>query len=257
MSDDRIDEGNTGESVSGTNEAPARLSSTKQNGTMRAVIIAIVLIAALVAILQFTGVLKLGSSPTGEEAAVAGSAVARINGEEIPRSELDKRLAQIRATIPEGSPDPTKDAAFELQIVDELINLALLKQLAVDAGYTATDDAVAAEIAQVTELFGSEEALNGQLAAVGLSRTDFEENVRNELLIRQLVEANTEVKNIVVTDAEIEQAYQQSFSGVEEAPALEEARDFIRDQLTQQKTNAVIQAYVDDVRSKANIEILL
>jgi len=267
MSEDTKDERKETEVAEEQSEVKSTAGVSKNNKkSVNGIILAVVALAALFAILQFTGAINLGGSSDTDDKNLSmvgtneGSptdVIAKVNGKEILRADLDKRLAEIQSSIPEGNQDPTLDANFQLQIVDELVNLELLKQLASDAGYTVTDEDVAKEVTEVTQVFGTDEELDAQLTAVGLTRDQFEENVKNELLIRQLIEAETDIEDIEVTDDEIETAYNQAFANQEDAPSLEEAADFIKEQLTQQETTTIVQTYLGEVRSDADIEVLL
>lgn len=247
----------------GAAEKPPVAKGKKAKGSPVAIIVVVVLLLVVLGALHYSGVLpSLERTDTDDSSSMQGdqdesAVVATVNGAEVTRGELNERLDQIRASVPEGSPDPTQDAAFELQIADELVNLALLKQEAEKQGFTVSDEDVASEIEEVTKIFGTEEALEAQLDAVGLTREEFERNVRNELLIRQVVEANTDINNVSVSDEEIQAAYESNFEGQENAPSLEDASDFIKEQLTQQKTNAIIQAYLEKVRADADIQLML
>jgi hypothetical protein len=243
------------------NSAPSsKTASAAKKMNMKPVIGVIGGLVLLFAVLHFAGVIDLSETTTQDsdtEIPQATGVVARVNGEDIMRAELDERLEQIRNSIPEGSPDPTQDAAFSLQMLDELINIKLLELLALDAGYTVSDDEIQAEVDAVAELFGGEEQLATELSTVGLSDEEFRENVANELLIRQLIDDNTTIDEIEISDEQIQEAYNQAFAGQEDAPVIEEVSGFIEEQLRQQETSAEVQAFIETKRSEANVEILL
>jgi hypothetical protein len=252
--------GSTNDATSNTSSTPLKASDKKPG--FKPVIIVVGLLIVLFGALQLGGVIDITQTQDNDQDDIAAGTdsdkvVARVNGEDIAQAELDERLAQVKRTVPEGTPDPTSDAGFQLQMLDEIINIKLLQQLAVNAGYTVSDDEVDAEIEEVKGLFGGEEQLNQQLDAIGLTQEVFRENVQNELLIRQLLDDNTSVDEIEITDEEIQDAYDQSFGTQEDAPAFDEVSGFIEEQLRQQAVNQEMQSYVDEVRNNADIEVLL
>lgn len=267
MSEDykeREGDANASETTAGGTQANTTAKTVSKRGssnsTVRYVVIAVVVLALAGAALVYSGVVDMGGTTGDNDEATAQSGdpesvVATVNGASITRAELDERITQIRETIPEGTPDPTADAGFELQVLDELVNLKLLEQKATEAGFTVSEDDIAAEVAKVEEMFGSPEALTEQLTVVGLSQEEFESNVENELLIRQVIEQNTAVGDIQISEEEIQAAYDQAFAGQEGAPALEEVSPFIEDQLRQQQTGALLQAYIEEIRTTADIQI--
>lgn len=181
--------------------------------------------------------------------------VATVNGVAITRGELDAKIAQIRKTIPDGMDDPTQTADFEMDVLDEIINLKLLVSRAEAQGLTVTDEQVQAEITSLIDVFGGEENFNAQLTATGLTRAELEENMKNELRIRALVDAETNLNEVEVTDAEVKAAYDLAVAGSDSTttPSLADISEMLKAQLIQQKSAAIVDAYLNDLRTGATI----
>jgi parvulin-like peptidyl-prolyl isomerase len=132
--------------------------------------------------------------------------IAKGKGFEIKRSELDEVMMGIKSsaaargqTIP-----PAQLAQFESQLLDRLIQDQLLLQKATDADRTNGVQKASSQMNLLLERFGSQEALERQMKAVGLTVAELrskitQENTAQAVKIREL--------NVTVTDAEVKQFY--------------------------------------------------
>jgi|GEM_PF-2265062 len=242
-------------------EAPAAEKATKGSSSKLWVVVGLLVLLGALAYGFNTGLFggNGSSDDSGVSAADATAAVARIDGVEITRGELNTKMTQVKSTFPAGMADIGDEAAFEQVVLNEIINVHILTEEAKARDYTASDADVDAEIAQLAEMFGGEEAFNTQLETAGLSVEELRENMRNEIMIRQLVDANTDIKEVSVTDEELQQAYDEAIATIspEEAPSFDEISEMLRTQLLQQKSVEVINAYIDMLREGKNIEILI
>jgi hypothetical protein len=181
--------------------------------------------------------------------------VATVNGVTISRGELNEKIEQVQQSIPEGVPDPTQDAAFELQLLDDLINLKLLTMEAESRNYTVTEEEIEAEKQILIEQFGGEEIFQLRLNTFGITEEELNENMRVELLIRQLLEDETDIELVEVTDAEIQDTYDSAVATVgDQAPPLESVKEMIRAELTNQKSAELVNEYIEALRAESNIE---
>jgi parvulin-like peptidyl-prolyl isomerase len=183
--------------------------------------------------------------------------VASVIGTTITRADLDKKIEQIKLSLPEGSPDPTEDAAFEVQLLQDMIDLELLTAAAMDKNYTVTDDEVDAEIGLIIEQFNSEDEFYAELETVGLTKEELRENIKTEMHIRRLLDEETELSNVTASDEEISDLYELSVGDSEDAPPLVDVSEMIKSQILNQKSASIIDAYVTELRENAEIEINL
>jgi hypothetical protein len=238
--------------------APVSSPQPKKKSKALLIIVALVVIAIVVALAA--KFMPNASKQSAKASTDPTSIVANVNGIDITRGELDKKIAQVKSTVPEGSADPSADAAFELQLLDEVVNLKLLVSTAQARNFTVADADIQTEIDALVTKFGSQEEFQKQLTANGLTADELKENMRNELLIRQLIDSETDIKNVVVTDAEIKTTYDQAIAGADkgtDTPPLAEVSEMIKAQLLQQKSATIVQEYINKLRAGAKINILL
>ncbi len=190
-------------------------------------------------------------------ASEVGAVVATVNGVKITRDELDKKIEQVKKTLPEGAGDPTEDASFELQLLNEVINLKLLVDTAEKKNYVATDDQINAQRAIIVEQFGSEENLAAQLKTFGITEDELRENMKNEIMIKQLLSDETDIDKVVVTDEEVKQAYDNAIAGAEGAPAFEDISEMLRSQIKDQKGAGIVNDYIEKLKKESDIKITL
>jgi len=213
-------------------------------------IVLLIAVAGLAALHAF-GYLKLG----GPSASEATASVAMINGESISRTDFDKRFGQVKTAVSTQQPlDATSTATLQEGVLDEMINTTLLLQEAKKAGITVTDADVDQSYSDLLKNFGSEETLESQLSAVGMTKDELRVNLRNEKIIQAYLDAKTDIKSVTVTDAEIQAVYDQQFKGQEGAPTFADVKSAIESQLLQQKTGALVNDHIATLRAKADIK---
>lgn len=254
----------TNESVeTGATEANVPSSPTggkKNNANLIWVVLVVVLVVLGALVAYQKGMFGGAPAPVDESVGTTDptAVVATVNGVNVTRGELDEKAEQIRMTLPEGATDPAVNPNFEAQVLDEIINLQLLISRADERGMSVTDETIETEITALVELFGSQEAFDLQLQAANLTLEDLRANMRNELMIRALVDADTNVEEVAVTDEELQAAYDLAFpEGGEDTPSLEQVGEMLRAQLVRQKSEAIINEYINQVRSTASIETFL
>ena len=132
--------------------------------------------------------------------------IAKGKGFEIKRSELDEVMTGIKSaaaargqTIPPG-----QLTQIEGQLLDRLIQDQLLLQKATDADKTNGVQKADLQMNALLERFGSQEVLERQMKAVGMTVAELrskitQENTAQAVKIREL--------NVTVTDAETKQFY--------------------------------------------------
>jgi peptidyl-prolyl cis-trans isomerase C len=146
------------------------------------------------------------SSQAAMTALFGDPVIAKGKGFEIKRSELDEVVTGIKSaaasrgqTIPPG-----QMTQIESQLLERLIQDKLLLQKATDADRTNGVQKTTVQINALLERFGSQELLERQMKAAGLTIADLrfkltQENTALAVKIREL--------NITVTDAETKQFY--------------------------------------------------
>jgi parvulin-like peptidyl-prolyl isomerase len=132
--------------------------------------------------------------------------IAKGKGFEIKRSELDGVMMGIKSTAAARGQTipPAQLVQFEGQLLDRLIQDQLLLQKATDADRTNGVQKASLQMNMLLERFGSQEALERQMKAAGLTVAELrskitQENTAQAVKIREL--------NVTVTDAEAKQFY--------------------------------------------------
>ena len=147
------------------------------------------------------------SNPEAAITALFGNPViARGKGFEIKRSELDEVMTGLKsAAAAHGQAIPPGQLTqIESQLLDRLVQIQLLMQNATAADRTNGAQKTDLQMAALLERAGSQEALNRQMKAVGMTMTELrakvaQENTAQAVLTREL--------NVTVTDAEVKQFY--------------------------------------------------
>jgi FKBP-type peptidyl-prolyl cis-trans isomerase (trigger factor) len=185
--------------------------------------------------------------------------VARINGEDITRTELENSEAQI--AIQQGIDTASLDAAgreeLQSQALDALIANALIQQAVVNAGITATEADVDAQVALIKGQFPDDAQFQEALSGQGLSESDFREQVRGDVAAQAYLEQTLDLASITVADEEINAFYEQESAVTENIPPLEDVRGQIESLVIQQKQQELLAAHVQELRLNADIEILI
>lgn len=191
-----------------------------------------------------------------------GEVVARVNGEEIMRKDLDAQIAQVEQNLSlQGQEGQLDDEQFrsqvERQVLDQLIAQVLIIQEAKKEAISVSSNEVELEYQNLVDSVGSEEALSQRLSQAGVEKGALREDIRKQLLIQKYLTAKSADQDFEVTDEEVVSFYDEWSSDQEEPPALEEVEEQIKDQLTSQKENQFISDLVTSLRENSDIEILL
>jgi peptidyl-prolyl cis-trans isomerase SurA len=246
--------------IAAENSAPAK-NTRSMKLTIISVLVVVVALAGVLYVLERDGQINsnifsgLTDSP-GEQADSA--TVAVVNGEVITEAELAVASTQLeQAAAQQGADpsDPAVQANIRSQALDLVIGTTLLTQTAETEGVVVTDQAVADQLATIEADAGGAENLAARMQEFGITMESLESDVRSELVISQLLDSIVTDEDTVVTEAEIVAAYEEAGGSGVELPPLEEVRTQIETQLQQVKGQSVIEAYVEQLRANADIEI--
>jgi peptidyl-prolyl cis-trans isomerase SurA len=246
--------------IAAENSAPAK-NTRSMKLTIISVLVVVVALAGVLYVLERDGQINsnifsgLTDSP-GEQADSA--TVAVVNGEVITEAELAVASTQLeQAAAQQGADpsDPAVQANIRSQALDLVIGTTLLTQTAETEGVVVTDQAVADQLATIEADAGGAENLAARMQEFGITMESLESDVRSELVISQLLDSIVTDEDTVVTEAEIVAAYEEAGGSGVELPPLEEVRTQIETQLQQVKGQSMIEAYVEQLRANADIEI--
>lgn len=241
----------------------SQLSDTPKKKSMTSYVVSI-----LVVVLIIGGVLfvmeKQGRSSTGVFDSMlakqeANKVVATVNGEEITNSELATSIQQFsQAATAQGVDTTSLDVQSEIrnQSLEVLINTELLKQAAADKGIEVSEEEAASRLATISEEIGGPDVLAERMAILGVDEEKLQQDIRDELMIQELLDSVFAEANIIVTEEEINSVYENA-GGVEAGlPALEEVRAQIEAQIKSSKEQEVVDAYLSELKSAAEVEVI-
>jgi peptidyl-prolyl cis-trans isomerase SurA len=132
--------------------------------------------------------------------------VARVNGEKILRSEVEKYYANQTAGSPQ-QPTGEQAESMRLNILKQLIDYELMMQRARKLGLLATDEEVDAKFAEFKAPYTQEE-FDKHLKEKNITAEDFKRDLRRNLTIDKVL--NKEVTSkINITDADVSNYYNE------------------------------------------------
>jgi peptidyl-prolyl cis-trans isomerase SurA len=215
-----------------------------------------VFLAALVLLLS-----TLWLSPRKAAAEVIDRIIATVNGHIILQSDWDEALC-YEALLSNRSLAQFNDDDRRA-VLDRLIDRELLREQRKSADFPqATDDEVAARIAEARKLYPQGETAEGWqavLARYQLSEKDLFAHLRQQIEIMRLVDARLRPA-VEIDSKSVEAYYRDRFvpklkqAGASEVP-LTEVSDKIRELLTQQKVSELLVSWLQTLRSEGQVRM--
>jgi peptidyl-prolyl cis-trans isomerase D len=208
----------------------------------------ILLLVVIAVFILTSGVLfYFGTSPFGSTGG-RSSAVAVVNGEEIPRERYQRAQANIMAAYERMArqritPELAERLGLAQQVLNELVTEAIVIQGATKEGIRVSDDELRATIQQIREFqengrFSRDEYLK-VLRQIRLDPGEFETEVRRQLTRRKM---ETIVKQgVKVSEEEVRQSYAQRNERVRAAWAYADVKPAMT---TVQVADADLEPYV-------------
>ena len=222
-------------------------------------LIILVIALGLIFILEKQGRINTGIF-TGIIADMKAKApAAKVNGIVIPNSDLDSGVKQLSEMAKMQGVDSASDeaiAGFRAEAIETLINGELLRQVAIEKGNEATTEAIDARFNEITEGVGGREELDKRMAEFGINESNLRRDIENEILIQGLFDAEVSKDAIEVTDEEVLSLYNEANVN-NDLPPIEEIRDQVVEQIRNDKYQQQVTIYIEDLKSKADIEILI
>jgi len=139
-------------------------------------------------------------------------AVARVNGELLPRSEFDQVMASNIARFEAQNQqafDPQYRPQLERQVLDGLITRELLEQEADSIGVEISDDRVDEMLAQFTAQFPNESAYLMALEQEGFTEEEFRSELRRQMVIEEVIQTRV-YDEVSVTEEKMRSFYEDN-----------------------------------------------
>ncbi|WP_192035219.1 peptidylprolyl isomerase [Halomonas sp. YLGW01] len=135
--------------------------------------------------------------------------VAVVNEGAIMHSELESRVARARDQLAKRGVTPPSDTALEQQVLDRMIVEEIQLQMARDANLSVDDTELNRTVRGIAESNGmSLEQFADTLEADGLTLAAVREDVRRELLMRQLQQRRV-ASRVTISEREVERYLEQ------------------------------------------------
>lgn len=119
---------------------------------------------------------------------------AVVNGQYIYLAEYERQVAQYESALVEQGLDPDSEegqsdlALMRMEVLESLIDSALIEQAGADLGISFTDEELEAEVEADIAAGGGDEAFEAWLQVAGLTREDYEKMLRDSLYAQWVLE---------------------------------------------------------------------
>jgi SurA N-terminal domain len=223
-------------------------------------VVILVIGAGLLFLLEKEGRISTGLFSGLIEKMEAGSPAAKVNGEVISQKDFDSSLNQLLQMASQQGEDPTDQAvidSYKTQAIDTLVNAELLRQAAIKEGVVASPEAIEARYAEIEGGLGGAEQLAQKMLEFGVTAESLRRDIENEILITDLFKVAVDTASIEVTEEEVNDFYNKAKEMSPELPALEEVRSQVETQVRFEKEQEMINAYLQSLKSEAEIEVLI
>ena len=234
-------------------QTPTAAPEGRKSGKWMGIVVTLIVLLLLAgAAYVFMGSDKL----TGN--GLSGSVLASVNGTEITESDVDERISHAKTGLEAQGlnlSDPATSELLRSQALEEIINEMIVLADAEAKGITVTDAEVDAQYGQIRGRFETEELFTEELNKNSFTAETLRENVRRELIIQKYVAQIEGASTITITEPEINDFYAQLQGQSENLPPLTDLRVEIETQLRNQKLASAVQQVVEDLRSKADVQL--
>jgi peptidyl-prolyl cis-trans isomerase C len=185
--------------------------------------------------------------------------VARVNGEDIKRDELDMAIQTLQARAGTPVPPEQRDAVYR-QVLDRIIGYHLLVQEAHNRKATAAPWQVDAQVDQIKKQFPNETAFNEMLKSRGVTLERLRQETADTLAVNSMLEQEVEPK-VQVKDADIKTFYGENKARFRQEDAVHASHILIRvdpnaDASTKAKARAEIDGVLKQIRRGADFAAL-
>lgn len=187
-----------------------------------------------------------------------GGTVAVVNGKNIYRDEFNESVALIIQGATAQGADTTQEsvqAEIRTQALDILVNNALITSAATNAGIIATDEEIQSKYSEIVTQLGSKEELEKRMAEVGLTEEKLRSNISDRILADAYINSKATIKDLAVTEEEVNAFILGLGAGAGELPPLEEIRPQIEEQILGQKQQQLITDIITKLREEGDIDI--
>jgi peptidyl-prolyl cis-trans isomerase C len=149
--------------------------------------------------------------PGAVAAPATGEIVARVNGTDIKRKELDAAVRALTAQMARRGRQVSlgESAQVQYDVLEEIVGRELLLQEGRKHVPTDVDSRAQTQIETVKKQFGGEEQFKQALAETGITPEEYAERVRNNVIVQDAIQQIVE-KDVKITPEEIRSYYDKN-----------------------------------------------
>ena len=134
--------------------------------------------------------------------------IARVNGEEIKRAELQDAIASLEGQAGRPVPPEERDQVFRA-VLDQLVTGHVLLQESRTRNVTVPDAEIDARIGELRQRFATEDEFKKALASRNLTLDRIREELRKQLVIEKMIEAEV-TPQVSVNDQDVKKFYDEN-----------------------------------------------
>jgi len=181
--------------------------------------------------------------------------VAKVNGQGIPKADFDRMVTQMEMQAGQAVPAERRDEIYRA-VLDQIVTYTALVHEARARGIKVSDaeakQASDAKIAELRQQIPDEKAFNKALADRGMTLTRLRTDIRNDIAITKMMEAELSGAS-AVTDADVNEFYTKNpdeFQGVRASHILIRPAGF--DEESKKKARATAEDLAKQARGGAD-----
>lgn len=194
----------------------------------------------------------------------ASGVVAVVNDEEIDREEFDMHYQSMKSMYEMQGIDVEEQGLrrqIQEQILSEMIGRVILLQQAEKEGLTVSEEDIQTRYQEILAQYESEEEMEKELSSFNMTLEDLKSNLAEEILIDKYIsyyrEEKIDEEDLVVSQEELEERYEQHKLYQEEIPEFEEYEDQLKEELKNEKFEQNLSNHIKNLQAESNIEIYL
>jgi peptidyl-prolyl cis-trans isomerase C len=181
--------------------------------------------------------------------------VARVNGENIPRSDFERAVKVLEARAGGQMPAERRDEILR-GVLDQLVTYHVLEQEAHKRRLEATDQEVQQRVQEVRKQFPNEQAFSAALKQRGMDPGQFEKDTRNDITVNKLMMAEASTATLV-SEQDAKDFYDKNPDKFKQPEQVRASHIFKRvlpgtDAATKQKIRASLEPVLKQVKSGAD-----
>ena len=185
--------------------------------------------------------------------------VARVNDEEIPRTDFERAVKILEARA--GGPVPAERRDEILRgVLDGLVTYRMLFQEAHRRSLDATEQEVQERVAQARQQFPTQQAFSDALKQRGMDPKQFERDARSDIAVGKLMQAEAATAQLV-GENDAKEFYDKNPDRFKQPEAVRASHIFKRvapgaDAATKQKARAALEPVLKQVQSGGDFAAL-